>query len=344
MIKKIGYIICLIVLAILYILPMIFFSFFRFIQKGYVRAFYTEFKQRRIRNSYYRFLFSFTTPMKYLMQKIRKPFYSMAALLLFFAQILPAQQAYNPLLPQPVAVSKGGTASNLSATGGTSQVLKQTSVGGNITVAQLAATDLSNGVAGTGSVTLTDYRSSFQPIYSGYWRTGPFTGATSTGPLIGGFMFFMPYIIERSHNVTDITFEVTTAATASLSVALYADSAGAPNQLIEASGNLATSGTVTIGNKTYTFTGGSGGGAGAQVLNAGTMKVVWMGVWCSSSSVAGRTLLIGQQFTPFYLSGTGVSAGGFVYYKSVAYTGSWPSRITGTTLGNGAYLLSLKVQ
>lgn len=41
----------------------------------------------------------------------------------------------------------GGTGSNLSATGGTSQVLKQTSVGGNISVAQLACSDLSNATA-----------------------------------------------------------------------------------------------------------------------------------------------------------------------------------------------------
>jgi len=41
----------------------------------------------------------------------------------------------------------GGTGSNLSATGGTSQVLKQTSVGGNITVGQLACGDLSNSTA-----------------------------------------------------------------------------------------------------------------------------------------------------------------------------------------------------
>lgn len=50
--------------------------------------------------------------------------------------------------------ANGGTGSNLSATGGTSQVLKQTSVGGNVTVAQLAASDLSNGVTGSGAAVL----------------------------------------------------------------------------------------------------------------------------------------------------------------------------------------------
>src|SRR5262249_6147700 len=42
-----------------------------------------------------------------------------------------------------LSVAKGGTGSNLSATGGASQVLKQTSVGGAVTVAQLAFSDIS---------------------------------------------------------------------------------------------------------------------------------------------------------------------------------------------------------
>lgn len=53
-----------------------------------------------------------------------------------------------------LGLAAGGTNANLSATGGTSQVLKQTSVGGNISVAQLAASDLSNGTTGSGSVVL----------------------------------------------------------------------------------------------------------------------------------------------------------------------------------------------
>lgn len=51
-------------------------------------------------------------------------------------------------------VTQGGTGSNLSATGGTSQVLQQTTVGGNVTVGQLAASNLSNGTTGSGSVVL----------------------------------------------------------------------------------------------------------------------------------------------------------------------------------------------
>lgn len=47
----------------------------------------------------------------------------------------------------PVPLANGGTGANLSATGGTSQVLKQASVGANVTVGQLACGDLSNSAA-----------------------------------------------------------------------------------------------------------------------------------------------------------------------------------------------------
>lgn len=47
--------------------------------------------------------------------------------------------------------ANGGTSANLSATGGTSQVLKQTTVGGAITVGQLAVADLSTATIGSGT-------------------------------------------------------------------------------------------------------------------------------------------------------------------------------------------------
>ncbi len=53
-----------------------------------------------------------------------------------------------------VGLAYGGTNADLSGTGGASQVLKQTSSGGAVTVAQLAASDLSNGTSGSGAVAL----------------------------------------------------------------------------------------------------------------------------------------------------------------------------------------------
>lgn len=61
---------------------------------------------------------------------------------------------------------------DFSATGGTSQVLKQVSLGGAFTVGQLAASDLSNGVTGSGAVALAS-----APAISG----GSHVGLTSLG-------------------------------------------------------------------------------------------------------------------------------------------------------------------
>lgn len=54
------------------------------------------------------------------------------------------QASLGPLAtaPAPLSLALGGTAANLSATGGTSRVLKQVGVGASITVARLAPTDL----------------------------------------------------------------------------------------------------------------------------------------------------------------------------------------------------------
>jgi hypothetical protein len=54
-----------------------------------------------------------------------------------------------------VPVAQGGFGVSLAATGGASQVLKQTSVGGSITVAQLGFTDISGSVAGSQMPALT---------------------------------------------------------------------------------------------------------------------------------------------------------------------------------------------
>lgn len=54
-----------------------------------------------------------------------------------------------------VPVQYGGSGANLSATGGANQVVQQTSAGGAFTVGQLAASNLSNGVTGSGAVVLT---------------------------------------------------------------------------------------------------------------------------------------------------------------------------------------------
>lgn len=54
-----------------------------------------------------------------------------------------------PVLTTPLGVASGGTGADLSATGGTSQVLQQATAGAAVTVAQLASTNLSDVVAFT---------------------------------------------------------------------------------------------------------------------------------------------------------------------------------------------------
>lgn len=75
-----------------------------------------------------------------------------------------------------VGLVYGGTNADLSATGGTSQVLKQASSGANITVGQLAASDLSNGTSGSGAVALVT-----SPTF-----TTPTLGAAAFTSLTGG--------------------------------------------------------------------------------------------------------------------------------------------------------------
>lgn len=53
-----------------------------------------------------------------------------------------------------LALARGGTNADLSATGGTAQLLRQSSAGAAITVSTLAASELSNGVTGSGAVVL----------------------------------------------------------------------------------------------------------------------------------------------------------------------------------------------
>lgn len=53
-----------------------------------------------------------------------------------------------------IGLAYGGTNADLSATGGTSQILKQVTSGAAVTVGQLAASDLSNGTSGSGAVVL----------------------------------------------------------------------------------------------------------------------------------------------------------------------------------------------
>ena len=72
-----------------------------------------------------------------------------------------------------VGVQFGGTGANLSATGGASFVVQQSSVGAAFTVSQLSASDLTNGTTGTGAIVLANAPTfTVNPIFASSTGTG----------------------------------------------------------------------------------------------------------------------------------------------------------------------------
>lgn len=68
------------------------------------------------------------------------------------------QKCFNELsfsVSLPIAPVDGGSGANLSATGGASEVVMQETPGGDFTVRQLAAADISEGATGTGNILLS---------------------------------------------------------------------------------------------------------------------------------------------------------------------------------------------
>lgn len=121
-----------------------------------------------------------------------------------------------------VGVTFGGTGANLSATGGTSQVLKQVSAGAAVTVGQLAASDLSNGTSGSGLVLLAT-----APTIVG----GAHTGLTSLG------------IRSTGSGAFDLFFANTENLTAGRTLTLKVNDAA---RTIDLSGNLTLAGAASL--------------------------------------------------------------------------------------------------
>ena len=85
-----------------------------------------------------------------------------------------------------LALARGGTGADLSATGGSGYVLKQSSVGAGVTVAALAASELSNGTTGSGSVVLATSPTIVTPTIASFTNaTHSHTNAAGGGTLVG---------------------------------------------------------------------------------------------------------------------------------------------------------------
>lgn len=248
-----------------------------------------------------------------------------------------------------VAVANGGTGATLAATGGTSQVLKQTSVGGAVTVAQLAASDLSNGTTGSGAVVLANTPTLITPVLGVATATSinglTLTSSTGTlsitngktltvsnsGTLAGGDAFVLAIAAGKTLTVsasltlagtdsTTMTFPSANGTIAALNIASQALTGGATvTSLTQTAGNI----TVNPGLRPLQYQTNSGAftltapaGDGSMVLlvtNDGSAgAITFSGFTVGTSTGATLTTTNGNKFSIFIWRVNGVS-GYFIF-------------------------------
>lgn len=168
-----------------------------------------------------------------------------------------------------LGLGRGGTAADLSATGGTSQVLRQSSAGAAITVSQLAASDLSNGVTGSGAVVLANTPTLITPALGAATATSIAIGGATLGAhalAVTGTALFNNAItyggVALSNSVTGTGSMVLSTSPSLTTPSLGVATATSLNGMtFSGAGNLAlASGKTITFNSTFTV-GGTDGGA-----------------------------------------------------------------------------------
>ena len=173
-----------------------------------------------------------------------------------------------------LALARGGTNADLSATGGVSQVLKQASAGAAITVGQLASTDIS-GLGTAATTAATDYlSSSSSSVQDGSFGNVRLKDDTSPSNYL---------TITDAENLTG-------DHTLSLSV-------NNADRTVSLSGDLTVSSAATVsgtntGDQTITLTGdvtGSGTGSFAATIASGAVTLVKQANMATASVVYRKT-------------------------------------------------------
>lgn len=191
-----------------------------------------------------------------------------------------------------VGLLYGGTNADLSATGGTSQVLKQASSGAAITVGQLAASDLSNGTSGSGAVVLVTGATLITPALGtptalvGTNITGTASGLTAGNVTTNANL---TGVVTSVGNATSFASIATLTLLANITGGSAAPIANTLTAVIDAclgstQGNILYRGASTWsvlapGTNGYVLTSGgaaanpawaAGGGGGSGTVNSGT--------------------------------------------------------------------------
>lgn len=168
------------------------------------------------------------------------------------------------LLIKPAAIAGTNTltlpagTTDLSATGGTSQVVQQTTSGGALTVGQLAASNLSNGTTGSGSVVLATSPTLVTPALG---TPSALVGTNITGTAASLTAGAATALAANPTDCSANNYATTIAANGNLTCSQVSLSAGVTGTLPVANGgtNASVAGITAFNNITgYTAAGATG--------------------------------------------------------------------------------------